>query len=71
MIIYKGSWSRAVISGWVNDCVLRNWLQDKEKGSWVKRETVEKLHMELISDEEYMAGANQYWDEKDEQSSQE
>ena len=30
----------------------------------VSKETVEQLHMELISDEEYMAQANEYWDEK-------
>ncbi len=28
----------------------------------VSKETVDQLHMELISDEEYMAQANQYWD---------
>jgi len=30
----------------------------------VSKETVEQLHLELMSDEEYMASANQYWDEK-------
>lgn len=29
----------------------------------VSHETIELLHMELISDEEYMSDANQYWDE--------
>jgi len=30
----------------------------------VSQETVAELHMELISDEEYMAGANRQWDEQ-------
>ncbi len=29
----------------------------------VCRETVDRLHIELMSDEEYMAGANKHWDE--------
>jgi len=34
----------------------------------VSEETVEQIHMKLISDEEYMAGANEYWDEQLDQS---
>ncbi len=30
----------------------------------VAEATVQKLHMELISDAEYMAGANRFWDER-------
>lgn len=30
----------------------------------VRKETLDQIHMELISDEEYMAQANQYWDER-------
>jgi len=30
----------------------------------VAEATLQKLHMELISDEEYMAGANRFWDEQ-------
>lgn len=30
----------------------------------VSRETVEKIHMPLISDHEYMSEANKYWDEQ-------
>ncbi len=30
----------------------------------VGKKTVEELHIQLMSDEEYMAGANQYWDEQ-------
>ena len=29
----------------------------------VSKETVEQIHLELVSDEEYMAGANQSWEE--------
>ncbi len=34
----------------------------------VSSETLSRVHLELMSDEEYMAGANQYWDEKGEKS---
>lgn len=34
----------------------------------VCKETVEQLHMKLMSDEEYMAGANKYWDEATEEA---
>ncbi len=29
----------------------------------VSEETVQDLHLEIISDDEYMAGGNNYWDE--------
>lgn len=34
------------------------------KDGEVSPATVEKIHMEMMSDEEYMAQANEYWDEK-------
>jgi hypothetical protein len=33
-------------------------------GGRVSEETVRRIHAELISDEEYMAGANRHWDEE-------
>ncbi len=40
-----------------------------EKGA-VSKETVEKIHVALISDEDYMAQANEYWDEQIEKADQ-
>ncbi len=37
--------------------------QEMVTNGQVCQETVEQLHMELMSDEEYMARANRYWDE--------
>ncbi len=37
----------------------------------VSRETVAQIHAPLISDEEYMAGANQYWDQQIDQAESE
>ncbi len=34
-----------------------------EKGE-VSKETVEKIHMPLMSDEDYMVQANEYWDDQ-------
>lgn len=34
------------------------------KDGQVRKKTLDQLHMELISDEEYMDRANQYWDER-------
>ncbi len=43
---------------------LRKAGREMVTNNQVSEETVEKLHVELISDEEYMAGANQLWDEE-------
>jgi len=40
-----------------------------EKGE-VSKETVEKIHMPLMSDEDYMVQANEYWDEQIEKADQ-
>jgi len=40
-----------------------------EKGE-VSKETVEKIHMPLMSDEDYMAQANEHWDEQIEKADQ-
>lgn len=42
---------------------LRKAGQEMVTSSQVCQETVEQLHMKLMSDEEYMAGANKSWDE--------
>jgi len=34
----------------------------------VCQETIEQLHIKLMSDEEYMAGANRYWDQVTDQT---
>jgi len=36
---------------------------DPHSDGRVSRETVEQLHVQLMTDEEYMAGANKHWDQ--------
>ncbi len=43
---------------------LRQAGREMIAGSRVSEETVKRIHAELISDEEYMAGANRHWDEE-------
>jgi len=43
---------------------LRQAGREMVAGGRVCDETVRKIHAELISDEEYMAGANRHWDEE-------
>ena len=49
--------------GEFNDAVRKAGREMVTNGQ-VSKETVEQIHLELISDEEYMAGANQEWDEE-------
>ncbi len=41
---------------------LRSAGREMVVGGSVSQQTVQRLQMELLSDEEYMAGANEYWD---------
>ena len=43
---------------------LRQAGKEMVTGGRVSEETVRRIHAELISDEEYMAGANRHWDEE-------
>ena len=43
---------------------LRQAGREMVAGGPVSEETVRRIHAELISDEEYMAGANRHWDEE-------
>ena len=43
---------------------LRNAGREMVASGKVSEETLKQLDMELISDDEYMKGGNQYWDEK-------
>jgi len=43
---------------------LRQAGREMVAGGRVSEETVRRIHAELISDEEYMAGANRHWDEE-------